>query len=566
MKTTKYLLFTMKEKPINIENDSHTLMLRAGLIRQLSSGIYIWLPTGIKVLNKIIKIIHTEIQKIGGIEIYMPAIQPANLWHESKRWTTYGNELFKLCDRKNHQFVLAPTHEEIVTYLIKNEIHSYKQLPILLYQIQNKFRDEIRPRSGVIRSREFIMKDAYSFHLNKLSLTKMYHIMHETYIKIFDKLKLQYRSVKADSNIMGGEISHEFQAFSKNGEDTIMYSQESNYTENININPSITQSLLKNIIQKNQKNIISTINQLYLNKIIKIILLKAKENQLKDKFIAVAIKNNHIINFKQLEKIDIIINPLEYASKDEQNEFIKNQKQDLKKTLNNIFLITDLSVINSLKNINWIKINEHLININEIWKNFFKESQILDISKNIDTNFDKNIFNEKKEILKIQQCIEIGHIFQLENKYSSIFKANIQNKRGENKNLSMGCYGIGITRIVAAIIEQNNDNKGIIWPNLIAPFQIAIIPINLYKSKIVQKISESLYQTLINNKIDVLFNDKNEQIGIIFSQMDLIGIPHQLIISETNLKNNNIEYHYRNSTIKNMININDINNFIKEIL
>ncbi|CAL4321264.1 Proline--tRNA ligase [Buchnera aphidicola (Eriosoma lanigerum)] len=561
MKASQYNFFTMKNKPHNSEIPSHQLMLRAGLIRQISSGIYVWLPTGIRVLNNIKKIIKKEMNKIGGIEIYMPAIQPYKLWNISGRWNTYGKELFKIFDRKNNQFVLGPTHEELITQIIKNEIHSYKQLPMLLYQIQNKFRDEIRPRSGIIRSREFIMKDAYSFHNDKISLQKMYSTIHDTYRKIFKTLKLQYRSVEADSSSMGGNISHEFQAISKHGEDTIVCSTLSNYAANIDVSPAIEQNnqlINQNIYQESINTTKYTLKPC-LKTIIQIILIKSN-NYIQDKsLVTLIIKGDHTINLNKVKNISIILKPIEYALKNDVESFVKKAKQSVKNIFKENTIITDISVINTLNLINWIQINNHLIPINNIWKNILQKSTILDIRNTIHGD----ISPDHSGILEVKNSIEIGHIFQLETKYSNLMNANIQQKDGKKKNIYMGCYGIGISRIIAASIEQNHDHKGIIWPNILAPFKIVIIPINLNKSYLVQNIAKEIYNNFIKEKIDIIFDDRNEQTGIMFAEMNLIGIPHQLIIRENNLINNQIEYHKRGTSKNILISLHEVIEFMK---
>ncbi|XRX42431.1 MAG: proline--tRNA ligase [Buchnera aphidicola (Eriosoma harunire)] len=572
MRTSQYLLCTMKETPHKTETISHKLMLRAGLIRQISSGIYIWLPTGIQVINKLKNLIHQEMKKINGIEISMPIIQPAQLWHKSGRWNTYGNELFKLHDRKNHSFILSPTHEEIVTYLIKNEIHSYKQLPILVYQIQNKFRDEIRPQFGVIRSREFIMKDAYSFHLNPLSLHNMYKTMHATYTTIFKKLTLNFQSIQADPSSMGGTISHEFQSFV--------------HINNNHIKCSITSHCSnKNFIKSNEINIkkYQSINKILINdfnnpihltthqnddikpqnierKIHFILIYNNKATNYTNQFIAVTHRDDFIINIDIIKNILSVDEPIQYANNQDYINFLNNFKSNIPEKINYILSIVDDSVIKSINNIKTIQFNKNIINIDQQWKKYLSTSKIMTISNRINQKFDYNLIDTSK----IKKTIEIGHIFQLEQKYSMLINAKIQHQNGNRNFLYMGCYGIGITRLIAAIIEQNYDNKGIIWPNIIAPFIIAIIPINLHQSKQVQKESEILYQQLINHNINVIFDDRNENIGVKFADINLIGIPNQFIISEDNLKNNNIEYQKRGENKKLMIKKNQIMQFIND--
>ncbi|WWO99512.1 MAG: proline--tRNA ligase [Candidatus Dasytiphilus stammeri] len=383
MRTTEYILFTLKEKPKNTENISHQLMLRAGLIRQIASGLYTWLPTGMRILRKIEQIVREEMNKIGGLEIYMPLVQPAELWKESGRWNQYGAELLRFVDRNNRNYVLGPTHEEIITALMRTELNSYKQLPLNFYQIQTKFRDETRPRFGIMRAREFIMKDAYSFHISQESLEQMYTLMSSTYTRILNKLKLHYRVVPADTGSIGGTISHEFQVFSKNYE---------------------------NIKKTNQTS--------------------------------------------------------EEPSKG---------------------------------------------------------------------------------------LIEVAHIFQLGTKYSSSMHSTVKDKYGNYQIISMGCYGIGISRLIAAVIEQHHDDNGIIWPTILAPFQVAILPINFYKSRQVKTSAEKIYYLLSAKGIESILYDRSDHIGVMLADIDLIGVPHLIIISDRHLKYQKVEYKKRDKKNEEMI-------------
>ncbi|XBC44579.1 MAG: proline--tRNA ligase [Buchnera aphidicola (Schlechtendalia peitan)] len=550
MRAKKYLFSTLKEDPKHADSTSHKLMIRSGMIRQNASGIYTWLPTGLRILNNVNKIIREEINKLNALEIKMPILQSETLWNLSNRKNTYGKELFQILDRKNNTFILGPTHEEIITSLIRNELKSYKQLPLLLYQIQTKFRDEIRPRCGVVRSREFIMKDAYSFHINSSSLQNTYSLIYNVYKNIFSKMKLNFHIVEADSSSMGGEKSHEFQALSNSGEDVIALSTKSNYAANIQIATSIRKfkkSTLNTIIEPNNLKIFPQISSecsVPNTNTIKTILVKYN-NHKQYRFIAILIRGDHTINEKKLSKVNIISNPVIFASKKEIFSITGTISDFVGPIGLNLPIIADYSVL-SLKNftIGSNITGKYFNNVN--WNEHLSFPQGFDIRNVIEGDISPDGIG----ILKIVKSIEIGHIFQLGNKYSKIIQAQVQDKTGHRKFLKMGCYGIGVTRTIAAIIEQNNDKKGIIWPVSIAPFKIAIIPINFYKSKIVQHESQCLYHWFKKNHIAVILDDRNEHPGKMLSEIELIGIPYSIIINENLLKQNKVEYRSRRKNIK----------------
>lgn len=551
MLAKNYLFSTLKENPKNTNSISHTLMLRAGLIRQHASGIYTWLPTGIRILNNVNKIIRQEMNKLNALEIKMPILQSENLWNLSNRNNIYGLELFKILDRKKSKFILGPTHEELITNFISHELKSYKQLPLLLYQIQTKFRDEIRPRCGVIRSREFIMKDGYSFHTNVESLQNTYDLIQDTYKNIFLKMNLKFHIVKADSGTIGGVKSHEFQALSENGEDIIALSNKSNYAANIQVatykieskNNSVLNTFKNNSLSKTSLYISKKCNLLNKNTI-KTILIKFKKN----KFLAILIRGDFTINETKLLNTNVISPPIKLASKEEILDITGTTHEFIGPIGLNIPVIADFSVI-SLEN---FTIGS---NITGKFLNNVNWNKDLDIPKSFDIrNVVKNdISPDGKGKLKIKKSIEIAHIFQLGEKYSRIMKAEIRDQTGHKKFLKMGCYGIGITRTISSVIEQHNDTKGIIWPISIAPFQVAIIPINLYKSKKVQQESQMIYHKLRKNNIEVILNDKDECPGIMFSKMELIGIPYNIIISENLIKDGKVEYHDRSKNKREIV-------------
>ncbi|MCU4136983.1 proline--tRNA ligase [Buchnera aphidicola (Sitobion miscanthi)] len=566
MLTSQYLLATSKEVPYDAKIISHQLMLRSGMIRKTSSGLYIWLPTGIRVLEKIKKIIKQEMTKINALEISMPIIQAEHLWKDSGRLNIYGEELLKFYDRRKNQFVLGPTNEEVVTNFISSEIHSYKELPLIVYQIQTKFRDEIRPRFGIIRTREFTMKDAYSFHINHNCLENTYNVLYKSYINIFKKMKLDFCVVNADSGSMGGSISHEFQAFSKNGEDEVAFSDDKLYSANINMAESI--ETINFFTKKNQTQIIS--NKIHTKKstIISEKLNTPLKNQIKTFLVETNIKNttsvaallirgDHELNLFKIEKIKMLKKPLVFLNEEETISLIGVEQKFLGPYGLKIPIIADVSTY-TMKNFT-IGSNIHknfFINVN--WNIDLPMPIIKDIRKV--TKYD--LSPHGIGYLNIKKSIEIGHIFQLGQKYSKKMNASVKMKNGSQENLYMGCYGIGITRIAAAVIEQNHDKNGIIWPSSIAPFEVVILPINMKKFNIIKKIANSLYQNFKKIGIDIMLDDRDEQPGVMFNEIDLIGIPHQIIISMRSINNNNVEYRERKNKENILVSIEEIVNFI----
>lgn len=565
---TKYLISTLKEIPSHTYTISHKLMIKAGLIRQLSSGLYTWLPTGLRVLKKIKNIIHEEMNKIGALEILIPIMQPSNIWKKSGRLNKYGDELIKFKDRNNRSFILSPTNEETITYLIKNEIKSYKSLPIHLYQIQTKFRDEIRPKSGTVRLREFIMKDSYSFHNNYKSLRNTYYLMHKTYRKIFNRIGLNFTKTKANTGNIGGIISHEFQSFSKNGDNKIVITKPSNYVSSIELSDSIRNiskynlpyTKISYIYINNIKNIkeLSYKINVSIKKMIKIFIVKGSKK--KNPLIAILIRGDHNLNIIKIKKINSILSPLYILNDEEIYNYLGIKSIFLGPLGLKIPIIADFTVskINDFisgSNIN----NKFIIGIN------WKRDLPLPIFKNIRNVVEGDIHLDNKEIIYIKNGIEIGHIFMLGNKYSKIMKSNFQNKLGKKENLIMGCYGIGVTRIISAIIEQNYDKNGIIWPISISPFKIAIIPINMYNFSKVKKTSILLYILLKKYKLEVILDDRKESPIVMIKDIKLIGIPHIIIINNYNLKKKKIEYIDRINNKKKIIYIKDILKFFLNI-
>ncbi|MBI6467069.1 proline--tRNA ligase [Proteus mirabilis] len=570
MRTSHYLLSTLKETPADAEIVSHQLMLRAGMIRKLASGLYDWMPTGVRVLRKIEKIVREEMDNAGSLEISMPVVQPADLWQESGRWEQYGPELLRFTDRGERPFVLGPTHEEVVTDIVRNEITSYKQLPLNLYQIQTKFRDEVRPRFGVMRSREFIMKDAYSFHISQESLQETYDRMYQAYSNIFTRIGLDFRPVLADTGSIGGSASHEFQVLADSGEDDIVFSTASDYAANIELAEAVMPATprspateeLRLVDTPNAKTIAELVEQfnLPIEKTVKTLIVHATEES-GHKLVALLVRGDHELNEIKAEKCSIVASPLVFATEEEIRQAVNAGPGSLGPINLPLPIIIDraVSVMNDFgagANID----GKHYFGIN--WERDLPLAEMADIRNVVEGDPSP----DGKGTLLIKRGIEVGHIFQLGKKYSEALKATVQNEEGHNQVVTMGCYGIGITRIVAAAIEQNHDARGIIWPDAIAPFQVAILPMNMHRSYRVKEVAEKLYADLRAQGIDVLFDDRKERPGVMFADMELIGVPHTIVIGDRNLDNEQVEYKARRSDDKSLVNVNDVVAFIKEQL
>jgi prolyl-tRNA synthetase len=570
MRTTQYLLSTLKETPSDAEVISHQLMLRAGMIRKLASGLYTWLPTGIRVLRKVENIVREEMNNAGAIEISMPVVQPADLWEESGRWEQYGPELLRIKDRHERPFVLGPTHEEVVTDLIRNELSSYKQLPLNLYQIQTKFRDEVRPRFGVMRSREFIMKDAYSFHTTQESLQDTYDAMYRAYSQSFSRMGLDFRAVQADTGSIGGSASHEFQVLALSGEDDVIFSSESDYAANIEKaealapageRPQATEAMTQ-FDTPNAKTIAELVeqHQLPIEKTVKTLFVKATEES-GHTLVALLLRGDHQLNEIKAEKLDIVAEPLEMASEEQIRALLGAGPGSLGPVGLTMPVIADRTVAKTADFCAGANIDgKHLSGIN--WGRDLPEPRVEDIRNVVEGDPSP----DGKGTLLIKRGIEVGHIFQLGTKYSEAMKAAVQGEDGRNQVMTMGCYGIGITRVVAAAIEQNNDERGIIWPAALAPFEVAILPMNMHKSFRVQQLAEELYNTLRAKGIDVILDDRKERPGVMFADMELIGVPHTIVIGDRNLDNEEIEYKARTASEKQMIKQHDIVDFLVKAL
>ncbi|MEN4768652.1 proline--tRNA ligase [Duffyella gerundensis] len=557
MRTTQYLLATQKETPSDAEVISHQLMLRAGMIRKLASGLYTWLPTGLRVLKKVENIVREEMNNAGAIEISMPVVQPADLWQESGRWEQYGPELLRISDRSDRPFVLGPTHEEVITDLIRNELSSYKQLPLNLFQIQTKFRDEVRPRFGVMRSREFIMKDAYSFHTSQASLQETYEAMYRAYSQIFSRMGLDFRAVQADTGSIGGSASHEFQVLANSGEDDVIFSTESDYAANIELAEAVAPAGeraqpaqdMTEIDTPDAKTIAALVEQfaLPITQTVKTLLVKAAEES-GHTLVALLVRGDHELNEVKAEKLDLVAAPLTFATEEEIRAAVGAGPGSLGPVGLELPIVIDRSVekmSDFAAGAN--RDGKHLIGVN--WERDLPLPQVADIRNVVEGDASP----DGKGTLQIKRGIEVGHIFQLGTKYSDAMKASVQGEEGRNQTLTMGCYGIGVTRVVAAAIEQNHDERGIIWPAALAPFQVAILPMNMHKSFRVKEVAETLYDTLRSHGIDVILDDRKERPGVMFADMELIGVPHTIVIGDRNLDSEEVEYKARREGEKQMI-------------
>ena len=544
MRTSNFLIATQKETPADAEVISHQLMLRAGLVRKLASGLYTWLPLGLRVLRKVENIVRQEMDNSGAQEISMPVVQPAELWQESGRWEQYGPELLRIRDRHQREFCLGPTHEEVVTALVRDEIKSYKQLPINLYQIQTKVRDEIRPRFGIMRSREFLMKDAYSFHSDQLSLERTYQTMFQAYTTIFTRLGLEFRPVIADTGSIGGSASHEFHVLAGSGEDDIAFSDSSDYAANVEMaealappgeRPDPAAQLTKVATPA-----IGTIDELatFLSidpaTTLKTLVVNGEED---GTLVALVLRGDHQLNTIKADKIAAVASPLQMADEARVRTLCGAGFGSLGPVGLELPVIVDRSAAQLADfTCGANEDDNHFTGVN--WDRDCPLGQVADLREV--TEGDPSPDGQGR--LQIRRGIEVGHIFQLGTKYSEAMNARVLDANGKNVTMTMGCYGIGVSRIVAAAIEQNHDDKGIIWPASMAPFQLAIVPLNMHKSEAVASCAETLYAQLQAAGVEVLLDDRNERPGVKFADMELIGIPHRIVIGDRALADDNIEY------------------------
>lgn len=567
MRTSQYFLGTLREVPADAEVVSHQLMLRAGMIRKLAAGLYTWLPLGWRVLRKVSNIVREEMDRSGAMEILMPAVQPVELWEETGRWEKFGPELLKMKDRHKRDFCFGPTHEEIITDLVRREIRSYKQLPANFYQIQTKFRDEIRPRFGVMRAREFLMKDAYSFHLDRNSLEETYNAMYEAYTRIFDRLGLKFRAVQADTGAIGGYLSHEFQVLAESGEDLIVYSDGSDYAANMELATAMPPqqerekpgAKVEKIATPGKYSIEDVVGFLKIDikKTVKTLLVEGKEGGL----VALVLRGDHELNAVKAEKLAQVAVPLQLATAEKIQKELGCKPGSIGPINLKIPVIIDRDVaVLSDFVCGANEDDQHYLHVN--WERDLPLPEIADIRKAVEGD----ISPDGQGKLKFARGIEVGHIFQLGDRYSIAMKAQVLDENGKSAVLQMGCYGIGVSRIVAAAIEQHNDQFGIQWPDSMAPFQIALVPLDYHKSYRVRDAAEKLYQELRNLGYEVIMDDRKERAGVLFSDMDLIGIPHRLVISERNLDANQIEYKARRSEAAEKIALAELPEFLKKTM
>lgn len=562
MRVSQFLISTLKEAPAEAELISHKLMLRAGLIKRLGSGLYTWMPLGLRVLRKIEHIIREEMNNSGAIELLMPAIQPAELWQETARWELFGPQMLKIQDRHAHDYCFGPTHEEVITDIARREIKSYRQLPLNFYQIQTKFRDEIRPRFGVMRAREFVMKDAYSFHTDLKSLEQTYHVMHATYSRIFTRIGLNFRAVAADTGAMGGSSSHEFHVLADSGEDAIAFCPNSDYAANIEMAETlVTEKPREAPDGKKQK--VSTPNQktcaevanflgIPIHKTVKTLAITV-DNQ----FYLLLLRGDHQLNETKIRKIPFLSN-FELATEERIITEMGSPPGYIGPVGVEKCIIADKAVM-EMSNFA-CGANEEGFHFTHV--NFEGDLKLPDHIFDIRNIVSGDPSPDSKGVLEICRGIEVGHIFQLRTKYSEKMKATYLDEAGQTKAMEMGCYGIGVSRIVAAAIEQNHDEHGIIFPIAIAPFQLAIIPIGSKKNLQVQAEAERLYHEFSAAHIEVLIDDRDERPGVMFADMELIGIPHRIVIGERGIKDNIIEYRGRRDDKSQMIPMRDIVAFV----
>ena len=553
MRTSQYLIPTIKETPSDAVVISHQLMLRAGMIRKIAAGLYTWLPLGLKTLQKVENIVRQEMNKAGALEVLMPAAQPAELWQESGRWEQYGPELLRFKDRHQRDFCVGPTHEEVITDLARNELSSYKQLPMNLYQIQTKFRDEIRPRFGLMRGREFLMKDAYSFHVSQDCLQQTYDKMHQTYCNIFSRLGLEFRPVEADSGSIGGSSSHEFHVLANSGEDDIVFSTESDYAANIEKAEAVAPTTerqeptkeVADVETPDQKSIeeVTAFLNISADQVVKTLIVEGaveEDHQGPAPLIALVVRGDHELNEIKAEHIAEVAEPLQFASDEQIKQALGCSTGSIGPAGLDIPVYVDRSAAvmsDFVAGAN--KDGFHKTGIN--WERDANITEVVDIRNVVEGDASP----DGKGTLEIKRGIEVGHIFQLGQKYSEALGAKVLDQNGKSQTMIMGCYGIGVSRVVAATIEQNYDDRGMIWPETIAPYQIGIVPMG--KSDEMKELTETVYNTLTEAGYDVLLDDRDKKTspGVKFADMDLIGIPHRIVISDRGLKNGTIEYKNR---------------------
>jgi prolyl-tRNA synthetase len=564
MRVSQFFISTLKEAPSEAELPSHKLMMRAGYIKKLASGLYTWMPLGLRALRKVENVVREEMDKSGGVELLMPAVQPAELWQETGRWEVFGPQMLKIRDRHDHQFCFGPTHEEVITDIARREIRSYRQLPVNFYQIQTKFRDEVRPRFGVMRAREFVMKDAYSFHANFESLEQTYRVMYDTYTRIFTRLGLQFRAVAADTGAIGGSGSHEFHVLADSGEDALAFCPDSDYAANVELAEAVapaasrapaTQEMQK-VITPGQKTIeeVAAFFNTSADKVLKSIAVMTHENE----FVLLLLRGDHQLNEIKAGKV---LGDFRFATDEEVHRHMGCRPGYIG-PLRSVRTIADRAAA---------AMSDFICGANEdgfhfTGVNFGRDLHDVEIVADIRNVVAGDPSPDGKGSLELCRGIEVGHIFQLRTKYSEALQASYLDENGKSQVMEMGCYGIGVSRIVAAAIEQNYDERGIALPAGMAPFQVAIAPIGYKKSEAVRNAAEQLYADLAATGIEVLLDDRDERPGVMFADLELIGIPHRITIGDRGLKEGKVEYQGRRDDAAQAVPLQDIAKFVQSKL
>ncbi|HZW25755.1 MAG TPA: proline--tRNA ligase [Gallionella sp.] len=545
MRVSQFFISTLKEAPSEAELPSHKLMMRAGYIKKLASGLYTWMPLGLRVLRKVENIVREEMDRSGGIELLMPAVQPAELWEETGRWAVFGPQMLKIKDRHDNQFCFGPTHEEVITDIARREIRSYRQLPVNFYQIQTKFRDEVRPRFGVMRAREFVMKDSYSFHADYASLEQTYRVMYETYSRIFTRLGLQFRAVAADTGAIGGSGSHEFHVLADAGEDALAFCPDSDYAANVELAEAVTPGTprapasqeMQKAITPGQKTIeeVAAFFDASAQNILKSIAIMTHE----DEFVLLLLRGDHTLNEIKAGKV---LGEFRFASDDDIHRNMNCRAGYIGPVGSQVRMLVDRAAA---------ALSDFICGANDdgfhyTGVNFGRDVHLDEASVHDLRNVVAGDASpDGKGLLSICRGIEVGHIFQLRTKYAEALNATFLDAQGKTQVMEMGCYGIGVSRIVAAAIEQNYDERGITLPSAMSPFQLAIVPIGMGKSEAVRNAVEQLYADCVAAGMEVLLDDRDERPGVMFADMELIGIPHRIVVGDRGLKEGNVEYQGR---------------------
>ncbi|WP_290648623.1 proline--tRNA ligase [Aquisalimonas sp.] len=559
MRLSRFPLSTTKETPADAEIVSHQLMLRAGMIRKLAAGLYTWMPLGLRVLRRVEAIVREEMNRSGAVELLMPAVQPGELWQETGRWSAFGPLLLRFQDRHERDFCYGPTHEEVITDLVRREIRSYKQLPVNLYQIQTKFRDETRPRFGVMRAREFLMKDAYSFHVNETSLAATYQVMYDAYNRIFTRTGLSFRAVQADSGAIGGSISHEFHVLADSGEDAIVFSDGSDYAANVELAPTLppesprpapsAQMAVVDTPGVHTMGELAACLDIPVARCLKTLLVRGKESPV----VALLLRGDHSLNELKAEKHPAVAAPLTLADESTIREVAGCGAGSVGPVGLDVPLIADHAAVVMADFVCGAnRSGQHLTGVN--WTRDLPEP----LSADLRDAGAGDPSPDGRGRLRVARGIEVGHIFQLGTKYSEAMDATILDEHGASQPVHMGCYGIGVSRIVAAAIEQNHDANGMIWPEAIAPFQVAVVGINMQRSPCVREAAERIYQALLDAGMDALLDDRDARPGVKFADIELIGIPHRIAIGERGLERGTVEYRGRRDTENQDIGVDDV--------